>query len=192
MEKQLKTQLTHQNILLIFLTMTLSYALVIFDSAAAHSVAMLPILNTNLSKSNEVAAGTSTKINRMTLSQEFKIVTNEPSKSRKQYSVERQIIMQAKKDLAQRLSVEVDQINLLEIREVIWPDSSLGCPQSGTVYNQVPQNGLLIRLGVEGRMYFYHSTGTQAPFLCEGTSQVIPKVTPKHDEFIPPPDHEID
>lgn len=188
----MKTQLTHQNILLIFLTLTLIYALAEFDSAAAHKAAMLPILNTNHSKINEVAAGTNTKINRMTLSQEVKIVTNEPSKSRKQNSLERQMIMHAKKDLAQRLSVEVDQINLLEIREVIWPDSSLGCPQSGTVYDQVPQNGLLIRLGVGGRMYFYHSGGTQAPFLCEGTSQVVPKVTPKHDEFIPPPDHEID
>jgi hypothetical protein len=101
-------------------------------------------------------------------------------------------VKQAKDDLARRLSLAVDQITLLEVREVVWPDASLGCPQPGVAYEQVPQDGLLIRLDVEGRMYFYHSGGTKAPFLCEQTSQVIPEVTPKSDEFVPPPDWEID
>lgn len=99
---------------------------------------------------------------------------------------------QAKEDLARRLSIAVDQITLLEVREVVWPDASLGCPQPGVAYEQVPQDGLLIRLDVEGRMYFYHSGGTQAPFLCEQTSQVVPKVTPKFDEVLPPPGSETD
>jgi hypothetical protein len=98
----------------------------------------------------------------------------------------------AKEDLASRLSVAVDEIKLLEVRQVTWPDTSLGCPQPGLVYSQVSQEGLLIRLRVAGRMYFYHSGGTQDPFLCEGTSQVVPQVTPKADEFVPPPDSEID
>lgn len=187
----MKTQLTQQNILLIFFTMTLIYTLAVSDSAAAHKVAMYPILNTNLSEVNEMVAETNTKFDRMTLSQEVKIVTNEPSKSRKQNSFERQMVMQAKEDLADRLSVKVDQIKLLEVREVTWPDSSLGCPQPGTDYNQVPQDGLLIRLGAEGRMYFYHQSGNQTPFLCEDTSQLVPQPS-KVDELIPPPEFEID
>jgi len=187
----LKTQLIQQNSFLIFLTMTLIYALAVFDSATAHNATMLPILNTNVSKVNVVATRTNTKIDRMTLSQEVKMVTNESSKSRNQNSLESQIVMQAKKDLAHRLSVKVDQINLLEVREVSWPDSSLGCPQPGKVYNQVSQDGLLIRLEAGGRMYFYHNAGTLNPFLCEETSQIVPHPT-KGDEFVPPPGSEID
>lgn len=102
------------------------------------------------------------------------------------------LVAQARKDLAGWLSIEPDQINLLEVKEVVWPDASLGCPQPGMAYKQVPQDGLLIRLSVGGRMYFYHSGGTRDPFLCKQTSQVIPRVTPKTDEFVPPPDSEID
>jgi hypothetical protein len=98
----------------------------------------------------------------------------------------------AKEDLASRLSVAVDEIKLLEVRQVTWPDTSLGCPQPGLVYSQVAQEGLLIRLSAAGRMYFYHSGADQMPFLCEGSSQMVPQVTPKVDEFVPPPDSEID
>jgi hypothetical protein len=80
---------------------------------------------------------------------------------------------------------------LLEVREVTWPDSSLGCPQRGKFYNQVPQDGLLIRLEAEGCMYFYHSAGTLNPFLCEESSRMVPHPT-RGDEFVPPPGSEID
>jgi hypothetical protein len=116
----------------------------------------------------------------------------EPAISEPQDPFLSEMVAQAKQDLANRLSVELDRINLLEVREVTWPDSSLGCPQPGMAYAQAPQEGLLIRLGVDKDMYFYHSGEAQVPFLCEGTSQVVPKVTPKVDEFVPPPDSEID
>jgi hypothetical protein len=102
------------------------------------------------------------------------------------------LVEQAIQDLALRLEVPVEQINLLEVRQVTWPDTSLGCPQPGTAYTQTPQEGLLIRLGVGREMYFYHSGDDRIPFLCDETSQVLPKVTPKDDEFVPPPDLEID
>ena len=116
----------------------------------------------------------------------------EPAISEPQDPFLSEMVAQAKQDLANRLSVELDRINLLEVREVTWPDSSLGCPQPGMAYAQAPQEGLLIRLGVDKDMYFYHSGEAQVPFLCEATSQVVPKVTPKVDEFVPPPDSEID
>jgi hypothetical protein len=102
------------------------------------------------------------------------------------------LIEKAKEDLAHRLSISATQINLLEAREVVWPDASLGCPQPGMAYAQVQVDGLLIRLGVGKEMYLYHTGGTADPFLCESTSPVIPNVTPKTDEFVPPPDSEID
>ena len=102
------------------------------------------------------------------------------------------LIEKAKEDLAQRLAIDVENINVLEARDVTWPDASLGCPQLDMVYAQVQIEGLLIRLGVGKEMYFYHSGGDMDPFLCESTSPVLPKSTPKIDELLPPPGSEID
>jgi hypothetical protein len=144
--KGLKIQLRQQTILLIFVTIALIYSTAVSDSVATHKAVILPTLNSNPSGVNKVPAGTNTKINRKTLSPKVKIVSGESSKSRNQNSREIQMVMQAKKDLARRLSVEVDQINLREVRKVRWPDSSLGCPQPGKIYSQMPQDGWLIRL----------------------------------------------
>jgi hypothetical protein len=70
-------------------------------------------------------------------------------------------------DLASRLSISTSEIKLVEATPVVWPDSSLGCPQPGMAYLQVPEDGLLIRLEVDGQIYPYHSGGTRNPFLCE-------------------------
>jgi hypothetical protein len=102
------------------------------------------------------------------------------------------LVLLAREDLAERLNVPMEEIKLLSFDEVVWPDASLGCSQPGMVYAQVPQDGSLIRLGVGREMYFYHSGGDRAPFLCEGTSQIIPEFTPINDELIPPPGSEID
>ncbi len=77
------------------------------------------------------------------------------------------LVMQAKEDLARRLSIEVEQIELLEASAVVWPDSGMGCPQPGMVYTQVQRDGALIRLRVGKRIYNYHSGGNRLPFLCE-------------------------
>jgi hypothetical protein len=180
-----------KDILLIFLTMTLIYTLAISNSAAAYKLAMLPILIANIPEAHEVSIGTNHKIDRIILSKNVKFVTNEASKLKNQNSIKKRMVMRAKKDLAHRLSVESDQINLLEVRPVTWPDASLGCPQPGKVYTELPQDGLLIRLEVAGRMYFYHSGENVDPFLCEQTSQLVPHPK-KGDEFVPPPGSEID
>lgn len=73
----------------------------------------------------------------------------------------------AVKDLAIRLHVSADQIAVLEVEAVVWPDSSLGCPKPGMVYTQVLQDGLRIRLGFGDQVYEYHSGGSRDPFLCE-------------------------
>ncbi len=77
------------------------------------------------------------------------------------------LIGQAKDDLAKRLSIASDQINLVESKPVEWPDGSLGCPQPGMAYTQVMVDGLLIRLQVGEKIYEYHSGGNRSPFLCE-------------------------
>ncbi len=80
------------------------------------------------------------------------------------------LVKQAREDLARRLSIAVEQIDLLEVKAVVWPDSSMGCPQPGVAYTQVPQDGLLVRLLVGKRIYAYHSGGNRPLFLCQATT----------------------
>jgi hypothetical protein len=77
------------------------------------------------------------------------------------------LVLQAKEDLAKRLGVQIAEIELLNYQEVVWPDASLGCPQPGMAYTQVPQDGTLIRLQAKDKIHNYHSGGNRDVFLCE-------------------------
>ncbi len=76
-------------------------------------------------------------------------------------------VTQAKQDLAQRLSVNSSQIELVSFQSITWPDGSLGCPQPGMLYTQALVEGYLIQLRAAGRVYEYHGARAGAPFLCE-------------------------
>ena len=80
------------------------------------------------------------------------------------------LIEKAKIDLAQRLSISVAQINLVEATEVEWSDSSLGCPQPGFDYLQVITPGYLILLEVNAQTYEYHSNRDAYFVYCENSS----------------------
>ena len=67
------------------------------------------------------------------------------------------LIEEAKADLAQRLSVPINDINLEEAKAVVWPDASLGCPQPGMAYTQVLSPGYLIRLNYDNQDFEYHA-----------------------------------
>ena len=71
----------------------------------------------------------------------------------------------AKADLAERLGITVDVIRLVSYEELVWPDSSLGCPQPGMEYLQVLYDGARIILDVDGMQYNYHSGGERGLFL---------------------------
>jgi len=77
------------------------------------------------------------------------------------------LVATARANLAKRRGVALDAIEVVEVRSVTWPDPSLGCPQPGMAYKQVPVDGVLIRLRVDGTIFNYHSGGGQEPFLCE-------------------------
>ncbi len=91
------------------------------------------------------------------------------------------LVDQAIKDLAQRLSVPVSQISLVKATNVVWSDASLGCPQPGMAYKQVPQDGALIILEVQGTTYEYHAGGTRGVFLCETPSPTKTEKPPQID-----------
>jgi hypothetical protein len=76
------------------------------------------------------------------------------------------LVEQAKDDLAHRLSVPVDQIEVLEAKAVVWPDASLGCPLPGQAYAQVLTPGYRVILETGGQAFEYHLGPTQPPVLC--------------------------
>jgi hypothetical protein len=66
------------------------------------------------------------------------------------------LVDKAKEDLAQRLSISASQINLVEARDVVWPNSSLGCPEKGMVYAEILTPGYLVVLESDGNTFEYH------------------------------------
>jgi hypothetical protein len=73
----------------------------------------------------------------------------------------------ARKDLAGRLGIPVEEIKLSRVESVTWPDSSLGCPQPGMAYSQVLTRGYLVVLEARGSLHEYHSGRDGKMFYCE-------------------------
>jgi hypothetical protein len=70
-------------------------------------------------------------------------------------------------DLAERLGVDPDAVEVVSADAVVWPDAGLGCPAPGMSYAQVQVEGTRIVLAHDGGEYPYHSGGSRGPFLCE-------------------------
>jgi hypothetical protein len=73
-------------------------------------------------------------------------VTGSPTVSMPPDAALQGLVAQAREDLADRLSIAVDQISLTEVEAVEWPDASLGCPEPGKVYAQMVTSGYRIVL----------------------------------------------
>jgi len=77
------------------------------------------------------------------------------------------LIERAKADLTQRLSIPASQIKAFDTKEVFWPDASLGCPQPGIAYAQIPTPGYLIMLVHSGAQFEYHADTHGNTLYCE-------------------------
>jgi hypothetical protein len=77
-------------------------------------------------------------------------------------------------DLAVRLDIEPDSIELLTAVLVAWPDSALGCREPDRAYAPVLTDGSVIELGVDGLVYRYHSGGDRSPFPCDLPLDPVP------------------
>ncbi|MGH3649360.1 MAG: hypothetical protein ACRDU9_01525 [Acidimicrobiia bacterium] len=84
-------------------------------------------------------------------------------------------------DLARRLGVGPDEIEVLKVEAVTWPDGSLGCPEPGKIYTQALVDGHRIVLQHDERVYLYHSGQGDEPFLCPSAEK------DGGYDFIPPP-----
>jgi hypothetical protein len=84
------------------------------------------------------------------------------------------LVEKAKEDLAQRLSISVIEIDLIEAKAVTWPNASLGCPQPGMVYAEVLTPGYLILLNTDNEEYEYHASRSTEVIYCENPRSPVP------------------
>ena len=77
------------------------------------------------------------------------------------------LIQKTREDLAQRLSILITQISLVEATEVEWSDTSLGCPQPDMAYLEVITPGYRILLQADTTVYEYHSNKDAYFVYCE-------------------------
>jgi hypothetical protein len=79
----------------------------------------------------------------------------------------------ATEDLSKRFSIPADQVRFKEVMEVVWQDSSLGCPNTDSSYIQVLTPGYLIRMQAGDRTFEYHTDKKGAVAYCENPA-VLP------------------
>ncbi len=73
---------------------------------------------------------------------------------------------QAREDLAKRLHVSVNEIDLLKIVPARWPYDSLGCPIANTKNADPNTPGYQILLMADDQVYAYHTDGKELIGLC--------------------------
>lgn len=85
------------------------------------------------------------------------------------------LVEKAKEDLTKRLSITEAEINIVDARDVVWPNSSLGCPQPDMVYADVLTSGYLIILQANNQDYEYHAGKLSSEIIfCENPSPPVP------------------
>lgn len=72
------------------------------------------------------------------------------------------VVEKARADLAARLNVTPEQIEIVYVEPVKWPDSCIGIYRPGQVCMSVITPGSRIVLRVAGNYYFYNASETQA------------------------------
>ncbi len=74
---------------------------------------------------------------------------------------EQDMILRARRDLAQRLGLSEDEIAEKSIEQVDFPDAGLGAPIEDEMSAQMITPGWRIRLSTQNRSYEYRAAGRQ-------------------------------
>jgi hypothetical protein len=73
----------------------------------------------------------------------------------------------AREALADWLGISREEIEVIKIEEVEWPDTSLGCPEPGKAYLQVIVPGWRVVMRVKSKVFEYHTGGGGRGLLCD-------------------------
>lgn len=92
-------------------------------------------------------------------------------------------------DLAGHLDVDAEWIEIVSIETGVWSDGSIGCPQPGELYTQAIVPGIRVTLMAGDQTYFYHQSGSEAPFRCETPAEGSFRGS-EDDVLIPPPGYD--
>jgi hypothetical protein len=69
-----------------------------------------------------------------------------------------EVVATTRLDLAEQLGVSVEGIEVIDVKPVDWPDSSLGCPKPDLMYAQTITPGYQVVLESGGEQYVYHTS----------------------------------
>lgn|GEM_PF-996464 len=73
----------------------------------------------------------------------------------------------ARRELARAARTDADDAALVTISAQEWPDTALGCPQPGMMYQQVITLGYLVLLNARGKTYRVHTDTSGRAVVCE-------------------------
>jgi hypothetical protein len=73
-------------------------------------------------------------------------------------------------DAANQLGIEAEEVNVVTVEPMEWPDTSLGCPKPGEFYAQVVTPGYVIVVEGNGQELEYHGDENGNVVLCEEES----------------------
>ena len=78
-------------------------------------------------------------------------------------------------DLAVRLAIDPQEINVKQIEELVWNDGSLGCPDPNNAYITVLTSGFRLTLVANGQTYDYHASDKGNFVLCGPDGRPVPQ-----------------
>jgi hypothetical protein len=81
------------------------------------------------------------------------------------------VIAVAVADLAGRIGVAPDEIEVVSSESVTWRSGALGCSRPGMEYTQALVTGRRLLLSDGEIRYTYHQGGSGAPFLCRAPDE---------------------
>ena len=67
------------------------------------------------------------------------------------------IAVRARRAVADKIEVPLDEVHVVSVEDVTWSDGSLGCPQPGFSYTQALVPGYRVALEHAGRTHFVHA-----------------------------------
>ncbi len=79
----------------------------------------------------------------------------------------------AQRRVGQELDLPVRRVRLVDIRPVIWTDSSMGCPRAGQTYTDITIDGYRIEVAVGDTSYIFH-TDADRLVACDPEDEQLP------------------
>jgi hypothetical protein len=88
--------------------------------------------------------------------------------------VAREIYLLARADLARRLGIDTEAVELVELTSVTWPDTGMGCPEDEGGYESIAVPGYRLVLRADDEEHIYHASFESA-FYCDTEREVLPE-----------------